>query len=56
MSSAERRKAGIHRRMSQVLWDTVTGSAPYREIFLRTLHPVFLGSFFGNLGTSIISK
>ena len=28
--------------MSTVLWDTFTGSAPYREILLRTLHPGFL--------------
>lgn len=33
------------RRMSSVLWDTFTGSAPYRDVFLRTLHPVFLGKF-----------
>jgi hypothetical protein len=31
--------------MSTVLWDTFTGSAPYRDIFLRTLHPGFLGVF-----------
>jgi flavin-dependent dehydrogenase len=32
-------------RMSLVLWDMFTGSAPYREILLRTLQPVFLASF-----------
>jgi hypothetical protein len=32
-------------RMSSVLWDTFTGGAPYREVFLRTLHPGFLASF-----------
>jgi hypothetical protein len=26
------------------LWDMFTGSAPYREIFLRTLSPRFIGS------------
>ncbi|MBF0369169.1 MAG: hypothetical protein HQL52_06900 [Magnetococcales bacterium] len=29
------------RIMSRVLWDTFTGSATYREIFLRTLTPIF---------------
>ncbi|MFZ4855832.1 MAG: cyclic nucleotide-binding domain-containing protein [Desulfuromonadaceae bacterium] len=29
-------------RMSSVLWDTFTGSAPYTDVFLRTLHPAFL--------------
>jgi flavin-dependent dehydrogenase len=31
-----------HARMSTVLWDTFTGSAPYRDIFKRTLHPAFI--------------
>jgi len=30
-------------RMSGVLWDTFTGSAPYRDVFRRFVHPVFLG-------------
>ncbi len=30
--------------MSAVLWDTFTGSAPYNDIFLRSLHPGFLGN------------
>ncbi len=29
--------------MSMVMWDLFTGSAPYGEVFLRTLHPAFLG-------------
>ena len=33
------------RRMSSVLWDTFTGSVPYRDVFWRTLHPAFLGKF-----------
>jgi signal-transduction protein with cAMP-binding, CBS, and nucleotidyltransferase domain len=31
--------------MSSVLWDTFTGSVPYRNVFWRTLHPAFLGKF-----------
>jgi len=39
-------QAGIgSRRMSGVLWDTFTGSASYRDVFLRTLNPIFLGRF-----------
>ncbi|MFH1278162.1 MAG: hypothetical protein ABIK65_07265 [Candidatus Eisenbacteria bacterium] len=30
-------------RMSGVLWDMFTGSAPYRDILGRTLHPAFWG-------------
>jgi hypothetical protein len=31
--------------MSTVLWDMFTGSAPYRDVFVRTLDPRFLGRF-----------
>ena len=41
MVSEEQQKAGSRRRMSMVLWDTFTGSAPYRDVFLRCLHPSF---------------
>ena len=39
--------------MSMVLWDMFTGSAPYREILLRTLHPVFLARFLWNVAKSV---
>jgi len=35
----EQRDPSRPARMSTVLWDTFTGSAPYREILLRALHP-----------------
>jgi hypothetical protein len=35
--------------MSTVLWNMFTGSAPYREIFVRTLHPAFIGGLAWNL-------
>jgi len=40
-------------RMSSVMWDMFTGSATYREIFLRTLHPFFLGRFAAAIAASI---
>lgn len=45
MSAKEQKSPGARRRMSIVLWDMFTGSAPYREIFGRTLDPRFLGRF-----------
>jgi hypothetical protein len=42
MVSREQARLGGDRPMSTVLWDTFTGSAPYREILKRTLHPGFL--------------
>jgi len=44
----EQQKEGERQDMSMVLWDTFTGSAMYREIFLRGLHPSFLGRFVWN--------
>jgi len=43
MTAAEQESRRWHPRMSDVLWDTFTGSAPYKDVFRRSLHPVFLG-------------
>lgn len=45
MTAAEQEEPGSKRRMSVVLWDMFTGSASYREIFKRTLHPGFWARF-----------
>jgi len=42
MTRAEQER-GAKVRMSNLLWDLFTGSAPYREIFLEGSHPVFIG-------------
>jgi flavin-dependent dehydrogenase len=36
----EQKKENDKRRMSSILWDTFTGSAPYADIFKRGLHPM----------------
>lgn len=41
------------RRMSTVMWDTFTGSAPYSEILLRTIHPSYLVRFAGHIASGI---
>lgn len=56
MVFAEQQKEGGHRRMSSVLWDIFTGSAPYRDIFLRILHPLFLEKFLRNTIAGIRSN
>jgi flavin-dependent dehydrogenase len=38
----EQAKKGGRKRMSTVLWDMFTGSAPYREVLMRTFHPGFI--------------
>jgi hypothetical protein len=49
----EQSKAGRKRNMSTVLWDTFTGSAPYKEIFFRSMKPVFLLLLLWNTINSI---
>ncbi|MGE5248290.1 MAG: hypothetical protein ACM3L8_08075, partial [Verrucomicrobiota bacterium] len=43
MTQAEQVSRLATPRMSGVLWDTFTGSAPYRDVFRRFIHPAFLG-------------
>jgi flavin-dependent dehydrogenase len=49
MTTLEQGRSDRRRRMSEVLWDLFTGSAPYREVFLRTLHPVYVKDLLWNL-------
>jgi flavin-dependent dehydrogenase len=53
MVSNEQQQDYRQQRMSAVLWDTFTGSAPYGEVLLRTLHPAFLSGFLWNVIRSI---
>jgi len=48
MTGREQKRDG-GRHMRAVLWNMFTGSAPYRDIFLRTLHPGFIVGLVWNL-------
>jgi len=54
MTSMEQLRDGKDRHMSMVLWDMFTGSAPYLDIFKRTLNPKFLGGFIWNIILSML--
>ncbi|MCC7362220.1 MAG: hypothetical protein IT317_22235 [Anaerolineales bacterium] len=56
MTSREQRQSNRPRRMSLVLWDTFTGSSPYRDILLRTLHPAFWLEFLGHLAVALADR
>lgn len=56
MVAREQLATNGNRRMSKVLWDTFTGSAPYRDVLLRTLHPAFVASFCWNLALALLSR
>ncbi len=55
MSRIEQLHKG-QRRMSMVLWDTFTGSASYKNVFFRCLHPSFISSFLINIVISNSSR
>jgi flavin-dependent dehydrogenase len=46
MTAREQTSFAAARRMSIVLWDMFTGSAPYADTFFRTMDPRFLGELF----------
>jgi len=54
MTEDEQYKKGQTRRMSMILWDMFTGSAPYRDIFMRTLNPFYLIKLGWTLAISIV--
>jgi len=49
MTANEQKQNERPRRMSGVLWDLFSGSAPYTDVFLRTLHPAYIGGLVWNL-------
>lgn len=53
MTRREQEQVGRVPRMSAVLWNMFTGSAPYGEILLDTLRPGFLGNLARNLVASL---
>ena len=56
MTAREQKRVNRERQMSTVLWDMFTGSAPYREILLRTIRPAFLLEFAGDLIFALFSR
>lgn len=54
MVHSESRGKGRSAGMGGVLWDTFTGSAPYKDIFLRTIRPRFLLVLGWHLAAAVI--
>ncbi len=52
--AAEQKKNSGRKIMSNVLWDMFTGSSSYRDIFINTLHPAFIGRFSWNTMVSMM--
>jgi CRP-like cAMP-binding protein/flavin-dependent dehydrogenase len=47
--------ASPQRGMSMVMWDMLTGGAPYQEVLKRILHPAFWTRFLWNMAISLFS-
>ncbi len=55
MVRREQKRPDRPQRMSGVLWDTFTGSSPYKDVFLRTLDPRFFLVFLVDILVATIS-
>jgi len=56
VSNEQQGRSDVKRGMSMLMWDMLTGGAYYKEVLLRTLHPVFWGRLFWNLALSLFTK
>lgn len=56
MLRREQARESSRRHMSSILWDTFTGSAPYRDVFLRLFHPAFIGRIIMHTALSLIPR
>jgi hypothetical protein len=53
VSSEQHGDANVKRGMSTLMWDMLTGGAPYREALMRALHPAFWTRFLLNIAVSL---
>jgi flavin-dependent dehydrogenase len=56
VSIEQKGHANAERGMSMLMWDMLTGGAPYKEVLLRTLHPIFWLRFLWSIMVSLISQ
>jgi len=54
--SKEQGKDFASRRLSMMLWDIFTGSAPYRDVLFRGFNVPFLGAFLGDIASSMVVR
>lgn len=56
ISNEQKGTIAKERRLSTVLWDMLTGGAPYLDVLLCTLHPSFLSSLLRNLLGTLVHR
>lgn len=55
VSEEQQEKVDAPQGMSMVMWDMLTGGAPYKEVLLRALHPVFWTRLLWSLLASLLN-
>ena len=56
VSDEQQGKADARYSMSMLMWDMLTGGAPYKEVLLRALHPSFWMRLLGNMLASLLNS
>jgi CRP-like cAMP-binding protein len=56
VSREQEGKASAESGMGMVIWDMLTGGAPYKEVLRRTLNPVFVIRFLWGMVISLLSQ
>jgi hypothetical protein len=56
VSSEQEGKASVESGMSMVIWDMLTGGAPYKDVLWRALKPGFLIRFLWSMVISLFSR
>jgi flavin-dependent dehydrogenase len=56
MANNEQSRKDRKRRMTMLLWDMLTGSTSYKDLFLRSLSPAFLGIHFWNIVAGFLAR
>lgn len=56
MTAMEQASDRRHKRMSEILWDLFTGSGPFREVLLISMHPACVAGLLWNLIVSNLPR
>lgn len=56
MIAGELPKSNAERRLSNILWDMFTGSAPYADIMQRAVNPAFWGRLTWYVGSTLMRR
>ena len=56
VSREQQGKANVEKGMSMLIWDMLTGGAPYIEALMLSMHPLFWTRFLWNILLAIVFR